>query len=155
MDYFSAFSTVLFSFYAMVIRLLNEKSKFLTVVLSLICLVFFVVPCDLHLVMLTLTTEYNMQANIAVEFVTFSCPNLNWNTIDLSYLSAWLNKNTNFILHLPHAIAEQLPSDLWLIDAHALWHLATSGLPFLFYRFLIDDCKFLRNEKELKRIHDD
>lgn len=51
------------------------------------------------------------------------------------------------------------PPFLWIIDAHSLWHFATAGLPFIFYRFLIDDCKFLRNEfvnnKEKLRPHID
>ncbi|KAI8435404.1 hypothetical protein MSG28_003720 [Choristoneura fumiferana] len=33
-------------------------------------------------------------------------------------------------------------------DAHALWHLATAPLPLLFYRFVIDDLRYLRKEKE-------
>jgi hypothetical protein len=28
------------------------------------------------------------------------------------------------------------PPLLWIMDAHALWHLATAGLPFLFYRYV-------------------
>jgi hypothetical protein len=28
------------------------------------------------------------------------------------------------------------PPLLWVIDAHSLWHLATAGLPFIFYRYV-------------------
>jgi hypothetical protein len=28
------------------------------------------------------------------------------------------------------------PPLLWVIDAHSLWHLATAGLPFIFYRYI-------------------
>ena len=28
------------------------------------------------------------------------------------------------------------PPLLWIIDAHSLWHLATAGLPFIFYRYV-------------------
>lgn len=28
------------------------------------------------------------------------------------------------------------PPFLWVIDAHSLWHLATAGLPFIFYRYV-------------------
>lgn len=42
------------------------------------------------------------------------------------------------------------PPILWLIDAHALWHLATGFITIIFYQFLIDDCKFL-NERKMDR----
>lgn len=28
------------------------------------------------------------------------------------------------------------PPLMWIIDAHSLWHFATAGLPFLFYRYV-------------------
>ena len=28
------------------------------------------------------------------------------------------------------------PPVLWIIDAHSLWHLATAGLPFIFYQYV-------------------
>ena len=31
------------------------------------------------------------------------------------------------------------PPVLWVIDSHALWHVSTVMLPFLFYRFFIED----------------
>ncbi|KAJ9588908.1 hypothetical protein L9F63_017786, partial [Diploptera punctata] len=155
MDYFSAFSTVLFSFYAMVIRLLNEKSKFLTVVLSLICLVFFVFHVT-YLSYVNFDYGYNMQANIAVGFANA----MGWFIWCYYYRKTqpYVWRCALFVSLIGLCMLLEIidfPPILWLIDAHALWHLATSGLPFLFYRFLIDDCKFLRNEKELKRIHDD
>ena len=32
----------------------------------------------------------------------------------------------------------------WLVDSHALWHLSTTVIPFVWYRFIIDDTHFLQ-----------
>ncbi|XP_047988638.1 post-GPI attachment to proteins factor 3 [Leguminivora glycinivorella] len=37
-------------------------------------------------------------------------------------------------------------------DAHALWHLTTAPLPLLFYRFVIEDLKYLQNEKQAEKL---
>ena len=31
----------------------------------------------------------------------------------------------------------------WIIDAHSLWHFSTIFLPIFWYRFVIDDSKYL------------
>ncbi|XP_055537140.1 post-GPI attachment to proteins factor 3 isoform X2 [Wyeomyia smithii] len=38
------------------------------------------------------------------------------------------------------------PPILWTFDAHSIWHLITAPLTVLFYSFIIDDCKSLRQE---------
>lgn len=37
---------------------------------------------------------------------------------------------------------------LWAFDAHALWHLSTALLPFLWYKFITDDCQHLQRLKQ-------
>ena len=37
---------------------------------------------------------------------------------------------------------------LWAFDAHALWHLSTALLPFLWYKFIKDDCQHLQRLKQ-------
>ncbi|TMW42904.1 hypothetical protein DOY81_012010, partial [Sarcophaga bullata] len=38
-------------------------------------------------------------------------------------------------------------ANYWILDAHALWHLATTFITSLLYSFAIDDCQMLRKEK--------
>ena len=35
----------------------------------------------------------------------------------------------------------------WIFDAHALWHLSTSPLAILWYKFLVDDCHYLQEQR--------
>ena len=32
---------------------------------------------------------------------------------------------------------------LWLVDSHALWHISTVLIPFLWYQFVIEDNYYL------------
>lgn len=41
------------------------------------------------------------------------------------------------------------PPIFWVFDAHSLWHLSTVPITFFLYKFLMEDCKFLRKEKYL------
>lgn len=41
------------------------------------------------------------------------------------------------------------PPIFWVFDAHSLWHLATIPGTFVLYKFLMEDCNFLRKEKFL------
>ena len=34
----------------------------------------------------------------------------------------------------------------WTFDSHALWHLATAPIHFIWYQFILDDCEFLYNQ---------
>ncbi|XP_069683726.1 post-GPI attachment to proteins factor 3 [Periplaneta americana] len=150
MDYFSAFSTVLFSFYAMVIRLLNGKSLFLTVLLSFLCIGFFVHHVT-YLALVNFDYGYNMQANIVVGIANA----MGWFIWCLYYRKSqpYVWRCALFVALVGVCMLFEVmdfPPLLWLVDAHSLWHLATAGLPFIFYRFLIDDCKFLRKESAEK-----
>ncbi|PSN47000.1 hypothetical protein C0J52_15328 [Blattella germanica] len=155
MDYFSAFSTVLFSFYAMILRLLNGYSLFLAVLISFLCLGFFVHHVT-YLAFVNFDYGYNMQANIVVGVANA----MGW------FIWCFYHRKTQpyvwrcalFVSLVGLCMLLEImdfPPILWLVDAHSLWHLATAGLPFIFYQFLIDDCKHLRDEKEYKRIHED
>ncbi|XP_023721016.1 post-GPI attachment to proteins factor 3 [Cryptotermes secundus] len=159
MDYFSAFSTVLFSFYAMVVRLLNGQSRIMIVILSFLCAGFFVHHVT-YLALVNFDYGYNMQANIIVGIANA----MGWFIWCFYYRKSqpYVWRCALFVLLVGVCMIFELmdfPPFLWVIDAHSLWHLATAGLPFIFYRFLIDDCKFLRNEfvnnKEKLRPHID
>lgn len=47
------------------------------------------------------------------------------------------------------------PPLLWVLDAHALWHLSTVLPTVLLYSFLIDDTQALRNETFNAEAYDD
>lgn len=159
MDYFCAFSAVLFSFYAMIVRLLNGQSTVMTVILGFLCAGFFVHHIT-YLGLVNFDYWYNMQANIIVGIANA----MGWSVWCFYYWKTrpYVWRCALFVVLVGLCMIFEVmdfPPLLWVIDAHSLWHLATAGLPFIFYRFLIDDCKFLRDEyiqnKENLRVHID
>ncbi|MBN3271574.1 PGAP3 factor, partial [Polyodon spathula] len=92
---------------------------------------------------------YNMAANTAIGII-----NLLWwlawcygNRRTLPYW--WKCAAVVLLLH-GLALLELLdfPPLLWVLDAHAIWHLSTVPVHFLFYSFLIDDSLHLLNTQK-------
>uniref|UniRef100_A0A3B4AL36 Post-GPI attachment to proteins factor 3 n=1 Tax=Periophthalmus magnuspinnatus TaxID=409849 RepID=A0A3B4AL36_9GOBI len=93
---------------------------------------------------------YNMLANVSIGMV-----NLLW------WLCwCWQNRRTlpywwkcGLVVLLLHGLALlellDFPPLLWVFDAHAVWHLSTIPVHFLFYSFLIDDSLYLLNTEKL------
>ncbi|KDR20100.1 Post-GPI attachment to proteins factor 3, partial [Zootermopsis nevadensis] len=136
MDYFSAFSTVLFSFYAMVVRLLNGQSRVMTVILSFLCVGFFVHHIT-YLALINFDYGYNMKANIVVGIANA----MGWLIWCFYYWKSQLYvwQCALFVLLVGVCMIFEVmdfPPLMWIIDAHSLWHFATAGLPFLFYRYV-------------------
>ncbi|XP_049777426.1 post-GPI attachment to proteins factor 3 [Schistocerca cancellata] len=149
MDYFCAFSMVLFSCYGMLVRMMSGKINLLTMLLTAVSLLFFIHHVT-YLTMVHFDYGYNMKANIVVGIVN----GLGW-----LLWCTWCRKMQPYVwrcalfvvlagLSLLLEIAD-FPPLLWTLDAHALWHLATVPLPILFYRFLIEDCRHMRKLREM------
>nr|XP_020479043.1 post-GPI attachment to proteins factor 3 isoform X1 [Monopterus albus] len=93
---------------------------------------------------------YNMAANASIGMV-----NLLW------WLCwCWQNRRTlpywwkcGLVVLLLHGLALlellDFPPLLWILDAHAVWHLSTIPVHFLFYSFLIDDSLYLLNTEKM------
>lgn len=150
MDYFCAFSMVLFSFYSMVLRVMLGHI-WVSIILSIICLLVFIHHVT-YLGLVHFDYSYNMMANVFVGAVT---------TVSWLIWSLYVHKHQPYVWRCAaFSVLTALcvcfeimdfPPILWLIDAHSLFHLSTAGLPLLFYRFLIDDCKYLHKQMELER----
>lgn len=150
MDYFCAFSMVLFSLLAYLLRQagpdFNYYSLFLCSIFSLLFLH--------HVYMMALVKfdyGYNMKVNITVGAA--NC--LAW--LGWCYFhwgeGLYVTQGTAAVLLLfVTALLEVLdfPPWFWMLDSHALWHLCTAPLPLLWYRFIAGDCLELLRQKEIK-----
>ncbi|KAJ8892815.1 hypothetical protein PR048_005396 [Dryococelus australis] len=155
MDYFCAFSMVLCSFYCMCARILNGRSKCLLVLLAAFCFFIF-----LHHVTFMSWVKfdygYNMMVNItvgifnAVGWLSWSI--YNREKMPYSSLCAYFIILVGICMLLELA---DFPPVFWYFDSHSLWHLSTAWLPFIFYKFLIHDCRYLLKQKYLdeKKTH--
>ncbi|KAF4521894.1 hypothetical protein B566_EDAN008381 [Ephemera danica] len=136
MDYFCAFSMVLFSFYAMVMRLLHCKMNLISITFSVICASFFIYHIT-YLSIIHFDYAYNMKANIAIGILNGSCWLL-WCTWK------WLRHGETYVWRCAFSVVLALltmslevldfPPLYWTLDAHSLWHLSTTILPFIWNR---------------------
>lgn len=145
MDYSSAYSIVLMSFYTMVIRILRKFTK-LNLVITIFLLTFFT-DHVLYLNRGRFDYNYNMKVNVTTGLLT---------VIGWLLWSFWNRKRMKhvwkvqaYVILISLATLLELidiPPILWCFDCHSIWHLSTAPLHFLFYSFIIDDCKYLRHE---------
>ncbi|MCL4152882.1 UNVERIFIED_CONTAM: hypothetical protein GTU68_006431 [Idotea baltica] len=157
LDYFSAFSMVLFSLLMLLIRTRGRGNLQRKVYLFGGAVLFFLYHVW-YLSTRRFDYGYNMKVNVTigvlngVEWMWWTVnrpdyhPYLFWCRVTMVCMGA-----TMFLELL------DFPPLFWTFDAHALWHLATSVLPFLWYRFLEGDCLYLlenssRNSKLKKSV---
>ena len=151
MDYFSAFSTVLFSLLAFFLRMLvgQDNQAAMTLVTSLILAFFY--HHLYQMAWIKFDYGYNMTVNVIVGAV--NC---------LSWL-VWLFREARREGAEPHILAGVMaivlvaasvglelldfPPLMWVLDSHSLWHLATAPLPLLWFRFVVGDCLKLTSDK--------
>ncbi|XP_075992969.1 per1-like protein PGAP3 [Anticarsia gemmatalis] len=151
MDYACALSMVMGLFVASIVRVCYKRTK-LTMFLLLVPLFYFVTHVR-YLYSGVINYDYNMTLNIFFGV----CGSLIW--LGLSYRQhrsgrryAW--RMILFTLLSGAALTLELfdfppKYDTW--DAHALWHLSTAPLPLLFYKYVIDDLRYLQS-KELEKV---
>jgi len=149
MDYFCAFSIVLFQLLAFFHRIFcSDASWTRTVAVTAIAVAVY--AHHLHK-MLTVRFDYgyNMKVNIIVGIVQ-----------SVLWLS-WSWKNRHWLPHVKWIARSILAMDLsillevlefepilWTFDSHALWHLSTAPLHILTYTFAIHDCAYLLRKKD-------
>ncbi|XP_023210374.1 post-GPI attachment to proteins factor 3-like isoform X1 [Centruroides sculpturatus] len=150
LDYFCAFSIVLYAFYCLVIRTFRNNYAWLSIVVSVPFLGYFFYHIY-YLTFIHFDYGYNMKANIFIG-VTNSIGWLFWCYKNRYKRYVWkcaisvVMVNILLLLELG-----DFPPWNFLLDAHALWHLGTIPLPFFWYWFLIDDCLYeLANESKKK-----
>jgi len=147
MDYFCAFSTVLFSLLSFVFRTLVNSHEGIPKILIFFGFIMFYVTHVYSMISVKFDYGYNMKVNVLVGGLNCLC----W--------LVWFYKNKNngghiqkgswAVIALTISVTLELlefTPILWSVDSHALWHLVTSPLPILWYSFAAEDCLVLMNE---------
>ncbi|XP_003748563.1 post-GPI attachment to proteins factor 3 [Galendromus occidentalis] len=141
MDYFGAFSIVLFSLYAIIARVTIERVESLLRFIQVPFACFF-----LYHVYYMMNVKFDHQYHIGLNIVIGIINSIMW------LLWTWANRRRPYVAKCAFVVVSLLIlssleildfSPLWYVfDAHSLWHLGTAPLPLVWYRFLIDDCRF-------------
>ncbi|XP_022902411.1 post-GPI attachment to proteins factor 3 [Onthophagus taurus] len=150
MDYVCAYSTILYSFYTMLMRTLYNSSKKLLVIVTALCLSFYASHAT-YIYTGRFDYGYNMQVNVFTGVLAV-----------VGWLSFWqLNKKQIYtrkiaLYSVYIAVMTLLelidaPPLLWTFDSHAIWHASTIPATYIVYSFAIDDCKYLRKQMEFSR----
>nr|XP_021188455.2 post-GPI attachment to proteins factor 3 [Helicoverpa armigera] len=144
MDYACALSMVMGLFVTAVVRVFYSRSKLMTFTVLLVPLFYFVTHVR-YLYAGVINYDYNMKVNV-VFGVSGSLLWLavSWRQWVSGRRYAW--RMVAFTLLSGAALALELfdfPPKLSAWDAHALWHLSTAPLPLIFYRYVIDDLRYL------------
>jgi len=139
-DYFSAFSIVLVQLFCCVVRIVGASPVRKPLALGVALGLFFLHHC-FSMTWHKFDYGYNMKVNLffagvnVVSWIVFCGFKMSrgYSYFWTGFMSAvWLASS---------ALLETLdfPPVLWVVDSHALWHMSTIMLPFLFYRFFIED----------------
>ncbi|OQR72103.1 post-GPI attachment to proteins factor 3-like [Tropilaelaps mercedesae] len=142
MDYFGAFSIVLYSLYALVARMTMDKLE--PAVQWLVQMPF--VGFFLYHLHYMLNIKFDYQYHITLNIVTGIVNSAGW------LYWTWKHRVRPHVAKCALVVISLLAlssleildfSPLWFVfDAHSLWHLGTVPLPLVWYRFLIDDCRY-------------
>ncbi|XP_029102895.1 post-GPI attachment to proteins factor 3 isoform X2 [Scleropages formosus] len=148
MDYFCASTVILYSIYLCCVRTLGLRRPGVSSVVGVLLILLFTSHVS-YLTFVSFDYGYNMAANASIGMI-----NLLW------WLCwCWQNRRTlpywwkcGSVVLLLHALALlellDFPPLLWVLDAHAVWHLSTVPVHFLFYSFLIEDSLYLLNTEK-------
>lgn len=146
LDYFCAFSLVLYGLYSISIRVLQPASVWLSTSIAIPFLSYF--TYHIHfLTFIHFDYGYNMRVNIIVGMAS----SLGW------LMWCFFNRRKRHVLKCAICILvvnvllllEVLDFPPWgfVIDAHSLWHLSTVPIPYFWYKFLIEDTWHLMGSK--------
>ncbi|KAG8192357.1 hypothetical protein JTE90_029091 [Oedothorax gibbosus] len=139
LDYFCAFSLVLYSFYSLCVRLCSSPKSWVPVTVAVPFLSYFIYHIY-YLSYIRFDYGYNMKANVIIGLLN-SCGWMLWCYKHRHKPYVW--KCATSVLAVNLLLLLELcdfPPWKFMIDAHALWHLGTVPVPFLWYSFLTEDC---------------
>jgi len=153
LDYFSAFSIVVYMFLTFFFRILGSWRSVKRIQWSnLVAIMASVALFFRHVYILNSSERfdygYNMMINIGVGLLNSIC----W--------LFWCYRNWNRKAYVKYAVISIFLLDLavllelldfvpifWTFDAHALWHLSTVPIHYFWYKFVSEDCEYLlKNE---------
>ena len=149
LDYFSAFSTVLFSFYTIVVRMIDEHldlpGKRSTIHMSLLApFISYYLYHVYYLIFVQFDYAFNMKANLVAGFSS-SLLWLIWaykrlSTIPISQLRGHHVIKCVISIVLVNCLLifeiNDFPPLFFVLDAHSIWHFGTICLPFIWFDFL-------------------
>lgn len=146
MDYLSAFGMVLCSAYSIGMRLLLNFHAVWSLVFSTFCMAYFVNHA-LYLSLGVFDYRHNMIANLVAGVVLFiNCvifSLLNWRT--LPQCKSLAIAIFVLVMSLYLELSDFSPI-LWTFDAHALWHLSTSPATYYYWKYILEDSRYLQKE---------
>uniref|UniRef100_A0A2A4J571 Post-GPI attachment to proteins factor 3 n=1 Tax=Heliothis virescens TaxID=7102 RepID=A0A2A4J571_HELVI len=144
MDYACALSMVMGLFVTAVVRVFYSRSKLMTFTVLLVPLFYFVTHVR-YLYSGVINYDYNMKVNVVFGVLgSLIWLAVSWRQWRSGRRYAW--RMLAFTLLSGAALSLELfdfPPKLSVWDAHALWHLSTAPLPLLFYKYVIDDLRYL------------
>ncbi|XP_034839999.1 post-GPI attachment to proteins factor 3 isoform X1 [Maniola hyperantus] len=144
MDYACALSMVMSLLIAAIARILCSRGRAAAVTAAALLTLYYVEHAR-YLYTGRIDYDYNMQVNVFFG-VTGSLLWLLWSWYQYVAGSRYVWRLVAFTalsgMFLTMELWDFAPRRGW--DAHALWHLSTALLPALFYRFVIDDLRYLQ-----------
>lgn len=147
LDYACAFAIVLVTCYCVLMRLIRGAPAFIRLFVSVLFLSFFL-NHTAYLYLGAFDYGYNMKLNIVIGGGTVILA-FAWSLYRRFQMPHVWKCAVFFVALSTGMILEvfDFPPIFNTFDSHALWHLYTAPITFLIYSFIIDDCKYLRNQK--------
>ncbi|KAA0725529.1 Post-GPI attachment to proteins factor 3 PER1-like domain-containing protein 1 [Triplophysa tibetana] len=155
MDYFCASAVILYSIYLCCVRTLGLRRPVISSMVGVLLILAFTSHVS-YLTFVRFDYGYNMAANASIELLTHPTSPLCSPLVVLSVTSGiinllwwlcwcWQNRRIlpywwkcGMVVLLLHVLALlellDFPPLFWVLDAHAVWHLSTAPVHFLFYR---------------------
>lgn len=149
LDYYCAFSLVLYSFYCLSLKIVGRNSSWLPIALAVPFLTYFIYHIH-YLTFIRFDYGYNLKANVSVGMLN-SLGWLLWCYKNRHKMYVWKCAMTVVMINALLLLElGDFPPWGFMIDAHALWHLGTIPVPFLWYSFLIEDSLYEFKWEKLK-----
>lgn len=151
LDYFCAFSLVLYSLYSLCMRVLGTDSALSAVTVTVPFVAFFAYHIH-YLAFVHFDYGYNMRANVVAGLL--NSVGWLWWCWNERGRRPYVWRCAAVVLALNALLLLELgdfPPWHYVLDAHALWHLGTAPLPLLWYRFLTDDTLYELNATKARR----
>jgi len=148
-DYFSAFSLILVQLYSCLVRIVGASPVRKPLVLGVVLGLVFLHHC-VSMSLVNFDYGYNMRVNIFFASINV----ISWFSFCVFMICkgyAYFRWALLFTVWFSaSALLEtfEFTPIFWFLDSHALWHFSTVPLPYLFYRFILEDTRTLIQSQE-------
>lgn len=149
LDYFCAFSVVLYALYCLVFRMCVKSPSWVSITAAIPFLTYFFYHIY-YLTFIHFDYGFNMKASVIVGGVN-SVGWLVWCYTKRHRKYVWQCVLSVVIINVLLLLElGDFPPWYFVLDAHALWHFGTIPVPFLWYRFLMEDCLYEVKTRQVK-----